>query len=95
MSDTNGYTRLGLAMPTTADLRAGVLRGARGDEAVWTAVCQAARAAPYSGSQTDLLDRLVQAAKDRGGAVGVAAMSFEVRLRNYHTLSILHAARIP
>ncbi len=93
MSDARAGSGLSVAMPLIADLRAAVLRAARDDEEVWAAVCQAARAAPHTASESDVRDRLVQAAKDRGGAVGIAALSFEVRLRTYQTLSALTAAR--
>ena len=93
MSSGGAGAGWGLAKPTIADLRAGVLRAARGDDTVWAAVCQAAGAMPYTGSADDVHDRLVRAAKERGGAVRVAAISFEVRLRNYDTLTALQAAR--
>lgn len=79
--------------PTVADLRAAILRVARGDEAVWVAVCGRARDLPWSGTDDDVRDRLVQAAKAQGGAVTVVALSFEVRLNSYRNLSALNAAR--
>jgi hypothetical protein len=93
MSEPTTSTRLVIAAPTVADLRAGVLRAARGDETVWAAVCESARALPWSGTDHDVRDRLLRAAKDRGGAVSVAALAYEVRLRTHRNLTALQAAR--